>query len=75
MFKGLRALSNRSFFFFFTFQNPLLDGRELSSFIAPVPIRPGSEAGKSLSKWQKSTVSESMWDQIINILFKLQYIT
>ena len=42
-------------------QNPLLDGRELASFIQPVSLRPGSkEPSSSMGKWQKSGVSKYM---------------
>ncbi|XP_003386928.1 PREDICTED: transcription initiation factor IIB-like [Amphimedon queenslandica] len=39
-------------------ENPLLDGHELSSFIAPVTGRPGTnDSGKSFPKFSKSGVS------------------
>lgn len=42
-------------------QNPLLDGKELSSFIQTTHVRPGKgEAGTTFSKWQKSGVKKKI---------------
>lgn len=40
-------------------QNPLLEGKDLSTYIGPTSIKPGSgDSGTSFAKWQKQGVGE-----------------